>query len=203
VQCPSVPRMECVAHGSFSHLLLLWCALWCGMVWDGGGGAAMQRCCEQCSKLFTVKAGERHRLCTPCNTARKKYELPAVAAPSPPQPLFPPHAGNHAHLPLIERAAVVVLRKEGHSTAKTWLHSNGVTALDFPPWSPDLNPIEDVWPAMDRAVETHNATDEAELEAAVKAEWEAVSPEALAKLAHSMPKRLEEVIAHNGHKIHY
>lgn len=87
--------------------------------------------------------------------------------------------------------------------AKTWLHSNGVTVLDFPPWSPDLNPIEDVWPAMERAVDKHNATNEAELEAAVKAEWEAVSPESLAKLAHSMPKRLEEVIANNGHKIHY
>jgi transposase len=87
--------------------------------------------------------------------------------------------------------------------AKTWLHSNGVTVLDFPPWSPDLNPIEDVWPAMERAVDKHNATDEAELETAVQAEWEALSPELLAKLAHSMPKRLKEVIAHNGHKIHY
>ena len=87
--------------------------------------------------------------------------------------------------------------------AKAWLHSNGVTVLDFPPWSPDLNPIENVWPVLERAVETHNATNEAELEAAVKAEWEALSPEFLAKLAHSMPKRLKEVIANNGHKTHY
>jgi transposase len=87
--------------------------------------------------------------------------------------------------------------------AQSWLHRNGVTVLDFPPWSPDLNPIEDVWPGMERAVDKHNATDEAALEAAVKTEWEALSPESLAKLAHSMPKRLEEVIAHNGHKIHY
>jgi len=87
--------------------------------------------------------------------------------------------------------------------AKTWFHSNGVTVLDFPPWSPDLNPIENVWPVLERAVETHNATNEAGLEAAVKAEWEALSPEFLAKLAHSMPKRLQEVIANNGHKTHY
>jgi transposase len=87
--------------------------------------------------------------------------------------------------------------------AKNWFHNNGVTVLDFPPWSPDLNPIENVWPVMERAVDKHNATDEAELEAAVKTEWEALSPEFLAKLAHSMPKRLAEVIANNGHKIQY
>ena len=87
--------------------------------------------------------------------------------------------------------------------AKTWLHRNGVTVLDFPPWSPDLNPIEDVWPMMERSVDKYNAADETELEAAVKTEWEALSPASLAKLAHSMPTRLTEVIAHNGHKIHY
>ena len=87
--------------------------------------------------------------------------------------------------------------------AKSWFHRNGVTVLDFPPWSPDLNPIENVWPVLQRAVDQHNASDEAELEAAIQAEWEALSPDFLAKLAHSMPKRLAEVIAHNGHKTHY
>ncbi|WP_309445178.1 IS630 family transposase [Dyella sp.] len=87
--------------------------------------------------------------------------------------------------------------------AQSWFHRNGVTVLDFPPWSPDLNPIENVWPVLQRAVEQHNASDEAELEAAIQAEWEALSPDFLAKLAHSMPKRLAEVIAHNGHKTHY
>jgi len=89
------------------------------------------------------------------------------------------------------------------NAAKSWFHRNGVTVLDFPPWSPDLNPIENVWPVLQRAVDEHNATDEAELEAAIQAEWEALSPDFLAKLAHSMPKRLAEVIAHNGHKTHY
>jgi transposase len=87
--------------------------------------------------------------------------------------------------------------------AKRWLHTHGVTVLDFPPWSPDLNPIEDVWPMLERAVDTHNATDEAELEAAVKAEWERISSDFLASLAHSMPKRLTQVIENKGHKIHY
>ncbi len=29
--------------------------------------------------------------------------------------------------------------------AGDWFHRNGVTVLDFPPWSPDLNPIEMVF----------------------------------------------------------
>ena len=37
----------------------------------------------------------------------------AAAPPSPPPPLFPPHTGNHAPLPLIQRAAIVVLDKQG------------------------------------------------------------------------------------------
>lgn len=89
------------------------------------------------------------------------------------------------------------------NVAKSWFHCNGVTVLDFPPWSPDLNPIENVWPVLQKAVDEHNATNEAELEAAIQAEWEALSADFLAKLAHSMPKRLAEVIAHNGHKTHY
>jgi len=87
--------------------------------------------------------------------------------------------------------------------AKSWFHRNGVTVLDFPPWSPDLDPIENVWPVMQREVDDHNATDEAEVEAAIQAAWEALSPAFLAKLAHSMPARLAEVIAHNGHTTAY
>ncbi len=87
--------------------------------------------------------------------------------------------------------------------AREWFHRNGVTVLDFPPWSPDLNPIENLWSQLQIAVDTHNARDEAELEAAIQAEWQAISTDYLTELAHSMPKRLQQVIDNKGHKIHY
>ena len=78
-----------------------------------------------------------------------------------------------------------------------------MTVLEFPPWSPDLNPIENLWSVLVRAVDTHNARDEAELEAAIAQEWQAVQPEYLSTLMESMPERLSEVIANDGHKTHY
>jgi len=41
---------------------------------------------------------------------------------------------------------------------KALLHRKGVIALEFPPYSPDLNPIENLWSVLQRAVEKHNCT---------------------------------------------
>ena len=89
------------------------------------------------------------------------------------------------------------------SLAREWFHRNGITVIEFPPWSPDLNPIENVWSQLMIAVDTHNATDEAELEQAIEYEWSHIDTKYLTKLVHSMPKRLKQVIDNNGHKIHY
>jgi transposase len=87
--------------------------------------------------------------------------------------------------------------------ARNWFHRNGVTVLDFPPWSADLNPIENLWSQLQIAVDTHNATDEAELEQAIEYEWSRIDTHYLCQLAHSMPTRLQMVIDNKGHKIHY
>jgi transposase len=113
VACPSVPRMACVAHGPLSHLLLSLSALWCGMVWDG---SAPQPLCHHCHLPFVAKAGERHGLCIPCNTARKHHELPTAAAPaptapSPPQPLFDRPEGCIDQLTIEQRASILTLWK--------------------------------------------------------------------------------------------
>ncbi len=89
------------------------------------------------------------------------------------------------------------------AAARNWFHRNGVTVLEFPPWSPDLNPIENLWSQLEMAVDTHNATDEAELEQAIEYEWSQIDTQYLTNLAHSMPQRLQMVIENKGHKIHY
>ena len=35
---------------------------------------------------------------------------------------------------------------------KMWLETHGVWTLDFPPYSPDLNPIEHLWLALKRKI---------------------------------------------------
>jgi hypothetical protein len=79
----------------------------------------------------------------------------------------------------------------------------GITALPFPPYSPDLNPIENLWADMQRRVDRLHASTPAELKAAVEQVWAETTPAQCEKLARSMPKRLKQVIEVNGHYIHY
>ena len=87
--------------------------------------------------------------------------------------------------------------------ATAWFHNNGVDCIDFPPLSPDLNPIENLWADIKRRVEQRHARTMEELEIHLKEEWESTSPTLLANLAHSMPARIAAVLANSGHHSAY
>jgi len=80
----------------------------------------------------------------------------------------------------------------------TWLHENGVTCIDFPAWSPDLNPMENLWHVMAVAVEQHHCDTMEELQDVVAAEWDKVDRDYMRTLVHSMPKRCQAVIDAKG-----
>lgn len=88
--------------------------------------------------------------------------------------------------------------KHTSGVVKEWLHNNGVTVIDFPPYSPDLNPIENLWAAMARAVEQHACETQEELQDVIAAEWDRVDAELMRKLVDSMPKRCQAVIDAEG-----
>jgi transposase len=88
--------------------------------------------------------------------------------------------------------------KHTSGIVREWLHNNGVTALDFPPYSPDLNPIEHLWAAMAREVETHDCSTMEKLQDVIAAVWDNVDGDYMQKLVHSMPARCEAVIEANG-----
>jgi transposase len=81
---------------------------------------------------------------------------------------------------------------------KALLHEKGVTTIDFPPYSPDLNPIENLWNTMARAVEHHACETMEELQDVIAAEWDKVDKELMKKLARSMPARCKAVIEARG-----
>lgn len=87
--------------------------------------------------------------------------------------------------------------------ARTWFHNHGVNLLDFPPYSPDLNPIENLWAVLKSRVEARLARTTDEVEHILKEEWEALDNTLLASLAHSMPQRCAQVVQHQGHKASY
>jgi transposase len=81
-----------------------------------------------------------------------------------------------------------------------WLHNHGISLLDFPPYSPDLNPIENLWNDVEKRVERRAPTTIEELQDVIAEEWAATPTELLKTLAHSMPKRCQAVIdAHGDH----
>jgi hypothetical protein len=79
-----------------------------------------------------------------------------------------------------------------------WLFNNGVDVLDFPPYSPDLNPIENLWQTLARAVEDHQCNTVPSLQDAVAEELEKVDKHHLGNLIRSMPERCAAVIAAKG-----
>jgi transposase len=87
--------------------------------------------------------------------------------------------------------------------AQNWLHNHGITCLDFPPYSPDLNPIENLWNDIARRVELRQAETMEQLQDVVAEEWAATSTDLLAKLAHSMPTRCRLVVEAKGGHINY
>ena len=88
--------------------------------------------------------------------------------------------------------------RHNSNVVKTWLHNNGISLLDFPPYSPDLNPIENLWSDVQKRVEEAQATTKEELENVVQEEWAATTVESVRKLVRSMPHRIAQVIERNG-----
>ena len=82
----------------------------------------------------------------------------------------------------------------------------GYLQLPWPPNSPDLNPIENVWALLKRRLRKRFSNipqrphREAELFASAQEEWEQISQEVIDKLIDSMPVRLQAVLdADGGH----
>ncbi len=81
---------------------------------------------------------------------------------------------------------------------KSWFNDHGVTVLDWPANSPDLNPIENLWGIVKRKMRDTRPNNADELKAAIKATWASIPPQQCHKLITSMPRRIEAVIKAKG-----
>jgi hypothetical protein len=88
--------------------------------------------------------------------------------------------------------------RHGANVVKAWLHNNWVRPLDFPTYSPDLNPIENLWADLKRRMESQQAATQKDLEELLQQEWAATPVELCNKLARSMPRRIQQVIDKRG-----
>ncbi len=81
---------------------------------------------------------------------------------------------------------------------KSWFNNHGVTVLDWPANSPDLNPIDNLWGIVKRKMRDTRPNNADELKATVKETWASIPPQQCHKLITSMPCRIEAVIKAKG-----
>lgn len=90
-------------------------------------------------------------------------------------------------------------------TTIEWFNGHNIKLLPWPACSPDLNPIENLWGDMARAVyangKQYNTV--AELRTAIYEAWSNISMETLQKLVDSMKVRIFELALNKGSKIKY
>ncbi len=81
---------------------------------------------------------------------------------------------------------------------KSWFNDHGVTVLDCPANSPDLNPIENLWGIVKRKMRDTRPNNADELKATVKETWASIPAQQCHKLIISTPRRIEAVIKAKG-----
>jgi transposase len=91
----------------------------------------------------------------------------------------------------------------GSHRSHEWFHNNGVSLIELPPHSPDLNPIENLWADLKRRIESRNARDIANLKEIITDEWKKTSQLSCSNLVDSMRDRMRAVIDAEGHKTGY
>jgi transposase len=86
-----------------------------------------------------------------------------------------------------------------------WFKAHGFELLEWPAYSPDLNPIENLWSELKRRLGGYENPPLGVLELweRVQEQWNGIGPEYCQKLIESMPGRMSEVLRNNGGPIDY
>jgi len=92
---------------------------------------------------------------------------------------------------------------KGHASAfaRSVFEAAGIRVMEWPPCSPDLNPIEIIWDDMKDYIQEHYPEvhrSYKRLRAAIQEAWESISYERIKELVHSMRERCQAVIKADG-----
>ena len=83
-----------------------------------------------------------------------------------------------------------------------WLGQNKINVLPWPPYSPDINIIENVWSVLKYCLRTMSVTPQ-NLEGKVFEAWEIISHSRIQTLYEYLLRRINRVIASKGQPIAY
>ena len=84
-----------------------------------------------------------------------------------------------------------------------WVHNKGIQLIDFPPYSPDINIIENFWPRVSVVMDKADSRTPEAVEAAFNDAWNDLPLDLYIDYAHSMPQRIADSIEANGNATKY
>ena len=86
---------------------------------------------------------------------------------------------------------------------KDWSKRKRIQTLPWPPYSPDFNPIENLWDELEQSVKKYQPKNMTELELLIIQEWNKIELPVLEKLVDSVSSLLYECIKMKDHPTKY
>lgn len=90
---------------------------------------------------------------------------------------------------------------KAHTASNAFLRERGIHVPAWPPHSPDLNPIENMWSIVARRVSQRGPVSLAEFKQCFREEFFAVDDAVIARLAQSFPTRLQQCVRKRGQTV--
>ena len=91
--------------------------------------------------------------------------------------------------------------KHTSMVAQEFIARNRIKVIDWPTYSPDLNPIENVWKIFKDKVERRMPKNIEELKQFLAEEWDAIPENVVNNLIQSMKIRCELILEKDGERI--